>query len=512
MIILVEIDAVDETTGAAETLRFGSKPYTTEPGDTPANAVFRSRLKDPGNFERHLFGEGRTYGSSEVGVGEVVLNNADGKLDGIERLALDGRAIRIWSVKRSNSPWASRETVLIGTMDLASFNGRDVQIRLMDRLELLREAIQPLAYLGTTINGGLTVAEGNVDLKDVKKPMLFGRALSIAPVMVDQFDNVYQVASNALALIENVRDGGVKLQASQDYPTLAALKAATVAAGQYATCLALGLLRTGLRPDGTLTLDAAEGATAADRSTARVSRRILGSLVPVDEASFDALHAANPAECGLWISQGETTVLAAATTILASVGGWLLPDRFGVFVTGRLELPAGVPVTVLTRNRIIDRGEGFARLPTEDTGEGMAAKSLTVRFGRAYTTFSESDLKEVASDDAFRTFAKEEWRQVKVEAPETAALHPRAIEMLFETCFVQEADARAEADRLLAIYRVTRRRFQIVQASQTVAHVEPGACVTLQVNRYGLDEGRLARVLGIAPTYGTNLTTLDVWA
>ncbi|WP_416358231.1 hypothetical protein ACLNGM_10105 [Aureimonas phyllosphaerae] len=512
MIILVEIDAVDEVSGEAMTLRFGSKPYVTKPTDTPANAVFRSRLKDPGNYERHLFGEGRTYGASEVGVGEVVLNNADGRLDVFDRLALDGREIRIWSVKRSNSPWASRETVLIGTMDQASFTGREVQVRLMDRLELLREAIQPLAYLGTTTSGGLTVAEGNVDLKDVKKPMLFGRALSISPVLVDQFDNVYQVASNALAVIENVRDGGVKLQFKQDYPTLAALKAASMVGGQYATCLALGLLRTYSRPDGTLTVDAAEGATIADRSAARIARRMLGTLAPVNAATFNALHTANPAECGLWIAQGETTVLAAATTILGSVGGWLLPDRFGKFSTGRLELPAGTQTAALTRNRIIDRGEGFARLPTNDPGEGMAAKSLTVRFGRAYTTFSESDLKEVASDDAFRTFAKEEWRQVKVEAAETAALHPRAIEMLFETCLVSETDARAEANRLLAIYRATRRRFQIVQASPTVAGVEPGDCVTLQVNRYGLDDGRLMRVLGIAPTYGTNLTTLDVWA
>ncbi|WP_182422028.1 hypothetical protein [Aureimonas sp. ME7] len=512
MIILVEIDAVHEMTGEAVTLRFGSRPYTTKPGDDPSNAVFRSRLKDPGNYERHLFGEGRTYGTSEVGVGEVVLNNADGKLDLFDDLALDGRAIRIWSVKRVNSPWASRETVLVGTMDQASFTGREVQIRLMDRLELLREAIQPDAYLGTTTAGSATVAEGNTDLKDVKKPMLFGRALAIAPVMVDQFNNVYQVASNALAVIENARDSGVKLEPTQDYPDLAALKAASMVGGQYATCLTSGLVRTYLRPDGTLTVDAAEGATLADRSAARIAQRMLGSRVPINAADFDALHAGNPAECGLWIGQGETLILSAVSSVLGSIGAWLLPDRFGIFRTGRLELPAGAPVTLLSRNRIIDRGEGFARLPTDDPGEGMPAKNLTVRFGRAYTTFTEADLKEVAADDAFRTFAKEEWRQVKVEAPETAERHPRAIEMIFDSCLVQEADARAEAERLLVIYRAPRRRFQIVQASPTVAHVEPGDCATLQMNRYGLDAGRLVRVLGIAPTYGTNLTTLDVWA
>ncbi|WP_062206799.1 hypothetical protein [Aureimonas sp. AU12] len=514
MIYLIEIEAADEATGALTTLRFASRAYTTRPDDEPANAVFRSRLKDPGNYERYLFGQGRTFGESEVGAGEVVLVNTDGALDFMLDLAFDGRALRIYSLKRVNSAWSSRETVLIATMEQASFNGREVAIRLRDRLELLRDPIQSAVYLGTTTEGGRADAEGNSDLKDTKKPMLFGRVLNVAPVLVDQFDNIYQVSANPLAAVTAVttaRDTGVKLSAAGDFPSLAALKAAPIPQGHYGTCLASGLVRTYARPNGTMTVDANEGATLADRSAARIVRRIIGAIGAVSEADFEALHAANPAECGIFIAPSETTTLAVASTILASIGGFLSVDLLGVFRVGRLLLPSGPPEARLIRNRIIDRGEGFARLPTNDPGDGVPAWKITVRYGRNYTVFSESDLKEVATDDAFRTFATLEWRQVIVEDAAVKQRHPKASELVFETCLLNEADARSFAAHLLAIYSKRRDLFRVVQPSATVAGVDPNDVVELAIDRYGFGAGKLVRVLGVVPTFSTNLTELEVW-
>lgn len=514
MIYLVEFDALDEATGLVETFRFGSRAYSTKPTDDPPNAIFRSRLKDPGNYERYLFGQGRTFGESDVGVGEVVLINTDGRLDGLLNYGFDGRALRIFALRRINSPWSSRETVLIGTMEQASFDGREISIRLRDRLELLRDPIQPATYLGTTVSGGRPDAEGNADLKDTKKPMLFGRVRNVTPVMVDQFDFIYQVSANPLGAVTAVtatRDIGVPITATQDYPTLAALKAVTIGGGRFATCLALGLVRTGSRPQGSLTVDAQEGAAVSDRSAARIARRMIGANGTVSEDDFTVLHEAAPWECGIYLPPGDTTVLAAATAVLSSVGGFLSADRFGAYRTGRLLPPAGTPEAVLTRNRIIDRGEGFGRYPTNDPGDGVPTWKITVRYGRNYTVFSESDLKGVATDDAFRTFAGTEWREA-VETDETVkARHPKATELVFETCLLNEADARALAKHLLAIYRVRRDLFRITQPSATVVGIDPNDVVTLRINRFGLDAGALVRVLGVVPTFGTGLTELEVW-
>src|SRR5690606_4720910 len=72
-----------------------------------------------------------------------------------------------------------------------------------------------------------------------------------------------------------VYDRGVALTASGVYPGLAALRAATLASGNYAGCLSPAYVRLGSRPAGQITVDATEGTSSADRSAAWIARRIL---------------------------------------------------------------------------------------------------------------------------------------------------------------------------------------------------------------------------------------------
>lgn len=58
MIYLAEFHPVDPATGETVVLRFASAGYTTAPGDTPANAHFRGRLQNPGQYDRFLFSRG----------------------------------------------------------------------------------------------------------------------------------------------------------------------------------------------------------------------------------------------------------------------------------------------------------------------------------------------------------------------------------------------------------------------------------------------------------------------
>lgn len=511
MIYLLELDPVEPSTGQVVTLRYGSDGFTTKPNDAPANKWFEERIVDPGNYERFMFGRGRTRGESDVGGGDIQLNNGDGALDFMLGLAFDGRAFRLYVLASKEAPWASRQTILVGTMEQVELPARRVSIRIRDRLALLRETIQAQSYLGTTINGGLTIAEGNKDLKDVRKPLLFGSARNIPAVTVDQFDNVFQVSAAALTAVTAVRDTGVLLTATQDYPTLAALKTASLNAGRYATCLALGLVRTQARPNGTLTVDATEGVTAADRSAARIVQRMIGGIGVVSADDLTALHNANPAECGMWTGTSETTVLSAATTMLASVGGYLTVDRFGTYRVGRLVLPSGAGEVVLDETNILDRGEGLSRIAPNDEGDGVPARSVTVRWGRAYATFAEEDLKNVASTDAFRSFATQEWRLAKVESAANKVLHPKGPELVFDSCFANEADAIAEATRLLAIYGSRRDIFSIQVAADEIPTIDLGDIVTLAPRRFGMTAGVPGLVTGLTPTFATNVTEIEVW-
>ena len=99
MIYLVEFDAANPLTGAVERLRFGSEGYTTRPDDDLPNTHFENRVVDPGNFERTVFSDGRTSGASTVGAGVIELVIADGELDFLVEMAVDGRSVIIWSLE-----------------------------------------------------------------------------------------------------------------------------------------------------------------------------------------------------------------------------------------------------------------------------------------------------------------------------------------------------------------------------------------------------------------------------
>ena len=526
MIYLIEMGAYDPSAGGETTLRFagGVDHYTTRPSDDPPNAEYDGRVSDPGNFERHLFGRNRTWGQSDGGTGVIKLENPDGVLDGLLEMTFDGRPVRIWSVE-PGAAFASRTLLLSGLIDDVSFAYLDVSVTIRDRLDALRKTLQQATYAGTTTHGGMAEAEGAEDLKDKPKPELYGRALNIPAIEVDRFDRVYQVAANGLSAVTAVRDRGVELTAGANFSTLAALKAATISAGGYATCLTLGLIRTGSPVDGQLTVDAVEGATLADRSAARVARRMLDRLglaagIDYVAADFDALHALNPAEVGYWSGIGEADALGAISSVLDSIGGYLVPDRTGAFRTGRLELPSNPTGDALDETIILDEGSGVDRTGTNDEGSGKPARKITLRWGynnyvmrrdELYRPTSGGEAPVSDTEAAYRAFVTEEWRQVTVESAAVAAISPDAPELTFDTLLVAEADAVAEANRKLAIYSARRDLFSVPVMTAEIGATDITSVKTMQMPRFGLDEGRPFRVIGETANYEDGQTTLVLW-
>lgn len=520
---LIEIEPFDPVTGRADTLRYSTCQFVTEPDDTPANVAFDPRIADPGNYERYLFGRGRTRGESDVAAGEVRLVNADRNLDGFLDLAFDGRPIRIYGLER-DAGWADRETLFVGLMERVTFEGRLMSIVIRDRLQVLRKALQTVRFRGTTINGTIAEAEGNADLKDVFVPELYGSPRLITPVVADAFNNVFRIARRVDG-VTAAYDTGVALTFTQNYATLAALKAASLSVGQFATCNALGFLRTGTRPSS-LTVDAFVGATVAARSAARIARSMIPAGVPVSEADFDALHAANPAECEFYTGTRETDTLAAIQQVLASIGAGIYVDRLNVVRVERLALPTGGEVVLdegllpdLNGDPVIDeriglmRDNAFNREAPQDEGEGVPATQVTVRWGRAYTTYTEKDLAGTNSTEAYRSFATQDMRQAVVTSAANEAIHPDGPELVFDTCLCRREDAEAEAARLMAIYGARRDFFSVSVKAEFVPSLDLGDVVRLAPARFGMREagGVPARVTGLVQTYAQGVTEIEVW-
>jgi hypothetical protein len=506
---LVEVGAHNGT--AAVTLRVSSGGYNTGPSDTPANANYPARIEDPGFFQRHLFGAGRTLGPSEVSYGEIRVVNVDGALDSWLDLGFDGRTVSVKRLSSRRAAYGTAETVLRATVDRLDSDNMwsGFRLRLYDRRRELDKPLQGNRYAGTTLATGPT-AEGTADLKDQLKPLCFGNCFNVPAVPVNPFDLIYQVHDGAVASIA-VFDGGVPLSAGGNHATIAALRSAAIRPGQYLTCLALGLFRLGAAPAYGITADVLEGATAALRRAGAVSTRMLAKLgltgsANVNAATFTALDSAAPYEVGHFVAD-EQSALEALSIVLGSVGGWILPNNLGAFEVGRLATP-GTPAATLTQRDLLGDGVGLVSNP--DTDGGIPAWRIVLRYRPAFEVQDDSRLGGCVSV-ARRGAVAVAQREVRAENAGVKTKHMLAPELAIDTALANAADAQAEAARRLALYNVRRDVLTFPVAHRDATAAVLGSTVTVSLPRFGYQAGRRMVVIGRNENLRDERVELTLW-
>lgn len=205
------------------------------------------------------------------------------------------------------------------------------------------------SYAGT---GG---AEGPVDLKGRLKPLIFGYARNVEPVLIDAVYNVYQFSG--YGPIEAVTDlferASAFSAAVADYASYTALVAATIPNGKWATCLAEGLIRLGAPAYGVITGDVkghVVGTTSPNRTGAVIKALAgIGAVATslIDEDSLDALDLAVPFPINLVLADQINLIEAAQRLSLpcnaqAGIGidGILFVSRIDIAATPQMVLHA----------------------------------------------------------------------------------------------------------------------------------------------------------------------------
>jgi hypothetical protein len=104
---------------------------------------------------------------------------------------------------------------------------------------------------------GTTGAEGGADLKEKVKPLALGRPRNVEPVLINAVDSVYQFSAyGPIEAVEVLYERASAFPASSgNYANYAALVAADLDPGRWATCLAEGLIRLGAPAYGVITGD-----------------------------------------------------------------------------------------------------------------------------------------------------------------------------------------------------------------------------------------------------------------
>lgn len=448
-------DAAGAAANAPTTvLRYSDRGWIGEPGDaqTP-NVAYLPRVVSPPAIERSMRVLPEDAAHLTFQSGEVVLDNGDGALNAVGGdWTMAGRPAVIRRGPHRTplrAPYAAFQRVAALRITSAAVGTTRLTVGMQDAGTSLKVPVSG-TYAGT---GGI---EGDAGLTGQSKPLLYGLVRNIAPVklLAAPAACVFQVSAGLLASVSAVRDRGSALTATGDYATLAALQGASLSLGQYATCLALGLVRTGVPPVGQLTCDATGPYGYSHGTAALALLRGPGGLGDdlYDAAAF--VGTLPNGQCGFLFAGG--TVEDALDRIILSCASWWGSDRLGRITGGLLPLPeTAAPVAGLASWML-------GGMPEEQPGTPPRWRQR-VAYRALATVQGAADLAGMYQDNPAAAALYTTASQVAVSySAAVQAAYPAAVDPEpLVTGFDGLVDAQALADALMARHGTRRRRWTV---------------------------------------------------
>ena len=202
------------------TLFFSDKGYK----DPTTGQYYDSRMRQPARINVTGNDGGLLRVMNSKSIGEIILNNIDGKLNYLLDYAFDGREVTLQLI----DPDGVVTTWFKGIITRFYQQGNDLQLTLKSLSESLDLPLVQERYQGTGgVEGLATDIKGNV------KPRVYGQVTNITPTLCFATSGVYQASDLPTCVIENVYDKGVQLTLGVTRATLADLLANTPAANVY---------------------------------------------------------------------------------------------------------------------------------------------------------------------------------------------------------------------------------------------------------------------------------------
>jgi hypothetical protein len=469
--VLVETTA--KLGGVDTPIRLASRGYTTGPNDTPPNAEYLEILETGVTVNEQL----SVSGNATMSYGDIELDNSDGEYDHWFAGVWANRPLTVY-LGDVRWPRTWFKAVFAGVVaDIDSRSRNRLNIKFRDKLQLLNTSVNEVKLGGETEN------------KERLLPVLFGECHNIEPLLVDPANHEYQVNIGQTERIIEVRDDGAPIAIT-----------ATLGTGKF---------RLDANPFGTIT------ASAQGTKIGGYTNSIVGIIKQIvknyglvqhrfsdddlDLASLAAFDAANPAPVGYYVPDKEN-VLEVCQQLASSVGAMVMVSRLGKLKLTQLNLPTSGSVATITPDEMVNR-----TLKVVDKLEVSAA----VKLGYCRNWSVQSNIETGIPTD-HKDLYKKEWLDVTVEDTAVASDYKLHIAPeREETYLLTTAHAVNEAARRLTIRKVPRCIYEYVGFADSMA-LELGSVVTIFHDRFNLDNGKLAVVVGLQPNFLKSRTTVQV--
>ncbi|MFC5358264.1 hypothetical protein [Azospirillum himalayense] len=505
---------------SVETLRASDRGYRTRATDPLGVVAYPARLAEAGSIDRAV---NLAPGSSAAGAswGEIRLANTDRRYDVlIGTRNVDGRPARlrvgrkVRDVSRGydmDPPDASLADAWRGFALPWRVDDTHLIIPLRDATYWAERPLQSSLYAGT---GGY---EGTAELAGLPRPKARGGTASapirgVSLVLIDPANRIYQYSDGLGAVVTLYERGGAVFTPGSDYPSYAALAAATVASGAYATCDALSLVKLGATAEGEITADVVAAFPMAGyvSSAGLLALRTLTedmALDPglIDVGSFVGCAAAWPYTAGYYAAEAQQG-LDTAAGLLGSIGCRLVPTRSGrLAAVSMRRLSVGVrPAAIYTTAHIV------SATPV-DFGTPLTppASRWRVAWGRNHTV-QTTDYAAGLSDARKQALAQE-WQVATAPNTAVAQAYARPSDPdPVQTDLLDGTQAAAIVADLVAMFGDGLSAFDLEMPTEFVLRHEIGDVLAVQYPQGALARGPLVRVTGDSIRLGEPTAKLRV--
>lgn len=489
---------------------FATKDFITPSDDAPANTPIDGSLIRALSFQRSILGGSYGIGRLQSDFGYLEIITSDGSKDDLfDRYRPDGRRVML-KVMEAGGRLRDAITVFDGVgvrWELGRARGR---VTVRGNSYKLDVPAQRSVYAGT---GGL---EGGSELAGKRRPWPLGYVKNIPGVLVIASENLYDINAGPIEAVTAVRDRGGALTFSANYATTALLRAASIPAGQYATCLAEGRVRIGGSPSTQIRFDVSGDKTGGSfvSKTADIVRRLVEGATIMTTAemaleTFSAVNAAQPADVGYYIhSESSDTVADCAGKLMETIGGWCGCQSKGKFYVGILLAPDASKTPDFDYRE--DEGDFVALPDRQPLPDFLSPPPTTWTMGWDRNWAKQDDIAGavVVSNPSLATWLGIDSRYAKPSSvfPVPSGQAPK--EAKVDGYFRNEVDAIAEATRRYQLYRQNFNLYTYRVKGPLFMHQIGQQVRITTASRFGLAGGRPLRTVSINDDTSTNTVEL----
>lgn len=477
---------------------FSSEEFITGASDVPANTPIEGCLVSALNYQRSIIGGDYGLGRFQSGFGTMEIVASDGAKDDLfDRYRPDGGRVAM-RIMASDGLLSTSFLAFDGIGVRWAINRDRGSITVKDNSFKLDVPAQRSVYAGT---GGL---EGGTDLAGKRRPWPLGYVKNIPGAAVIPTENLYDVGSGRIQAVTACRDRGAALTLHADYATTVLLRGASIPDAKFGTCLADGRVKIGGNPSSQIRFDIEGDKTGGIFvfTTADIIERVIDAattmIVPdgIVTSTFDWVNAVQPAPVGYYVGPDSTDTVAELTDRLMSpIGGWGGCRAQGKFEIGILLAPDDDEVPSFIYND--DDGDilSIDRQPLPDFLTPPPT-SWRLAYDRNWARQDDIAGLAIATDPDLASWLAKDTRYALPSSPTTLTSGQKPNEVTAESFFRNEADAIAEADRRLILFRQNFNLY-IYRVKDHIFMHEIGRGVRVHHPRFNLANGRPLRNVSI---------------